>query len=537
MEVNRSRKEFPPPSARKKKMVHTCYSAALKGLEGRIVTVEANSTPASDPKLEIIGLPDTAVRESISRVKSAARVMGVKLLSGSVTVNLAPADIRKEGTVYDLPILFSLLRPEELDRADITRSVFLGELSLSGILRPVPGVLPMALAAAQNGFKCLYVPEENAAEASAAPGISVFPVHDVRQLLDHLHHTKLIEPLVFDDTAFERATLSGVADFSEVKGQETAKKALELAAAGMHNVMLIGPPGSGKSMLAARLPSILPPLTFDEALETSEVYSVAGLGSELNPLIATRPFRSPHHTISATALVGGGTKVQPGEISLAHNGVLFLDEFPEFDPKSRETMRQPLEEHHITITRVSGSATFPCSFMLIAAMNPCPCGYFGHPSRPCVCSPKAKQNYLSRVSGPVLDRIDIQVEVGALNFSDLDTAIASEPSSVIRARVEKAQEFAKSRFAGETLRTGAPLLFNAHMEPQHLEKYCVLTPDARSLLGAAFDRLGLSARGYTRLLKVARTVADFESSDLIGKQHVATAIRMRSLDRKYFGAQ
>ena len=517
-------------------MVQTCYSAALAGIDGRIVTVEANAVQASESKLEIIGLPDTAVKESASRVRSAARVMGVKLIHGHVTVNLAPADIRKEGTVYDLPILLAMLKPEELVRVDLTRSVFLGELSLSGILRPVPGVLPMAIAAAQNGFTQLYVPEENAAEASAAPGISVYPVHDVRELLDHLLGIKPIAPMVFDGTAFTRATLSYGADFSEVKGQEAAKKALELAAAGMHNVILIGPPGSGKSMLAARLPSILPPLTFDEALETSKIYSVAGLGGELKPLISARPFRSPHHTISSTALVGGGTKVQPGEISLAHNGVLFLDEFPEFDPKARETMRQPLEDHHITITRVSGSATFPCSFMLVAAMNPCPCGYFGHPTHPCVCSPKVKQSYLARVSGPVLDRIDIQVEVGALNFSDLDTAVASETSAVLRARIEKAQEFAKARFDGETLRSGAPLLFNAHMEPAHIEKYCVLTPDAKALIGAAFDRLGLSARGYTRLLKVARTVADFEASDLIGKAHIATAIRMRSLDRKYFGA-
>lgn len=517
-------------------MVHTCYSAALKGIDGQIVTVEANAIPCPDSRLEIIGLADTAVKEAAARVRSAARIMGVRLVNGHVTVNLAPADIRKEGTVYDLPILLAMLRPEELLRADLSSSLFLGELSLSGTLRPVPGVLPMALAAAQNGFDSLYVPEENAAEASAAPGIRVYPVRDVRQLLDHLTGGVRIEPVTFDEASFSLASLADIPDFSEVKGQETAKKALELAAAGMHNVILVGPPGSGKSMLAARLPSILPPITFPEALETSKIYSVAGFGSELKPLIACRPFRSPHHTISSTALVGGGVRIQPGEISLAHNGVLFLDEFPEFDPKSRESMRQPLEEHRITITRVSGTATFPCSFMLICAMNPCPCGYFGHPSKPCVCSPKAKQAYLARVSGPVLDRIDIQAEVGALAFSDLDTAVASESSETIRGRVGKAQAFARSRFDGETLRSGEPLTFNGHMEPQHIEKYCVLTPDAKALIGAAFDRLGLSARGYSRMLKVARTVADFEESTLIGKQHVATAIRMRSLDRKYFGA-
>lgn len=516
-------------------MVHTFYSAALHGIDGRIVTVEATSIPSSEYRLEIIGLPDTAVKEAAARVRSAGRDLNLAMQSGKITVNLAPADVRKEGTIYDLPILLSLLRPEELRKADLSDAVFVGELSLDGKLRPVSGALPMALAAARNGFRRFFCPAQNALEASAAPNIEVYPVSDVREILLHVHGMEPIRPVAFPGDDFLRNAFSGAPDFAEVKGQETAKKALEIAAAGMHNALLIGPPGSGKSMLASRLPYILPPLTFAEALESSQIYSVAGLSDQLSPLLSRRPFRSPHHTISSAALAGGGSHVKPGEISLAHNGVLFLDEFPEFDPKARETMRQPMEERTVTISRISGTATFPSSFMLVCAMNPCPCGYYGHPSKPCTCSPKARQNYLSRVSGPVLDRIDIQVEVGALEFDDLDSAVAAEPSASIRARVEKARTFALSRFDGEKLHNGSPLTANAFMEPKHIEKYCVLDADARELIRAAFDRLGLSARGYNRLLKVARTVADFEGSATIGKQHAATAIRLRSLDRKYFG--
>lgn len=517
-------------------MVHTYYSAALRGIEGQIVTVEANAIPSSEYRLEIIGLPDTAVKEAAARVRSAGRNLNLAMKTGKITVNLAPADIRKEGTIYDLPILLSLLRPEEIRKADFSASVFVGELSLSGTLRPVSGVLPMALAAAENGFKNFFCPVENAAEASAAPNINVYPVKDAREILEHFRGTLPITPTVFPGESILSSSFDGAPDFAEVKGQETAKKALEVAAAGMHNVMLIGPPGSGKSMLASRLPYILPPLTFEEAIESSKIYSVAGLSDQLTPLLSRRPFRSPHHNISSAALVGGGTHVQPGEISLAHNGVLFLDEFPEFATKARETLRQPIEDHKVTIARVSGTATFPCSFMLICAMNPCPCGFYGHPSKPCTCSGKSKQTYLGRVSGPVLDRIDIQVEVGALEFDDLHSAVASESSAQIRARVEKARVFALSRFDGERLHSGSPLTANALMEPRHIEKYCVLDDAAKELVRKAFDSLGLSARGYNRLLKVARTVADFEASERIGKQHIATAIRMRSLDRKYFGA-
>ena len=517
-------------------MVQTYFSAALHGIDGQIVTVEATSIPSSEYRLEIIGLPDTAVKEAAARVRSAGRNLNLAMQTGKITVNLAPADIRKEGTIYDLPILLSLLKPEELRRADFSDAVFVGELSLAGELRPVSGALPMALAAAQNGFRRFFCPAQNALEASSAPGIEVYPVTDVREILLHVLGEEPIIPVTFPGDSFLHHAFTGAPDFSEVKGQDTAKKALEVAAAGMHNALLIGPPGSGKSMLASRLPYILPPLTFEESLETSKIYSVAGLSNQLSPLLSRRPYRSPHHNISSAALAGGGSHVQPGEISLAHNGVLFLDEFPEFDTKARETLRQPIEERSVTISRVAGNATFPCSFMLVCAMNPCPCGYYGHPSKPCTCSPKARQSYLSRVSGPILDRIDIQVEIGALDFADLDTAVAAESSASIRARVEKARSFALSRFDGKKLHNGSPLTANAFMEPQHIETFCVLEPGAKELVRAAFDKLGLSARGYNRLLKVARTVADFEESSLIGKQHIATAIRLRSLDQKYFGS-
>ena len=371
------------PGRRKSSSVQTVFSTALHGIDGQIVTVESSGASSPEHRLEIIGLPDTAVKESAARVRSAARHLDIDLLPGKLTVNLAPADIRKEGTVYDLPILLSIIDGKALAGADLSDAVFVGELSLSGELRPISGALPMAIAAAKNGFRRFFCPAENAVEASAAPRIEVYPLHTVSELLLHFGGAKPVSPLAFPGSSFLYRAYENAPDFSEIKGQDTAKKALEVAAAGMHNALLIGPPGSGKSMLASRLPYILPPLTFDEALETSQIYSVAGLTDQLSPLLSRRPFRAPHHTISSAALVGGGTHVQPGEISFAHNGVLFLDEFPEFDQKALETMRQPLEERSVTISRVSGTATFPCSFMLVCAMNPCPCGYYGHPSRPC----------------------------------------------------------------------------------------------------------------------------------------------------------
>lgn len=516
-------------------MISTFYSAAIHGIDGRIVTVEATSAASSQPRMDIIGLPDAAVKESQGRVRAAARALNLSLKKGVLTVNLAPADVRKEGTVYDLPILLSLLDETSFTRMDFSDCCFLGELSLSGELRAVNGVLPMAIAARDAGFKRLFVPEDNASEASAAEGITVYPVKNAIQLVNHFLTSQKIPPTHFEEQDFFSLREEAKLDFADVKGQETAKKALEIAAAGSHNIMLIGPPGSGKSMLASRVPYILPPITLEEAIETSKIYSIAGLSSELNPILTHRPFRAPHHSLSSAALIGGGTNPKPGEISLANNGVLFLDEFPEFDKHACEVLRQPIEERKVTIARVNSTVDYPCSFMLICAMNPCKCGYYGHPTKPCTCSPAARSAYLSRISGPIIDRIDIQVEVGALAFSELDTSAAAESSEKLRERVCKAREFAMSRFDGEKLPNGMPLTCNAHMQPKHIRKYCVPDEDGRELLRSAYDKLGLSARGYDRVLKVARTIADFDESTLIGKAHIALAVRMRTLDRKYFG--
>ena len=509
-------------------------SAAIRGIDGLIVTVEATNSISPNPRIDIIGLPDAAIKESQGRVRSAARACDFSLKKGILNVNLAPADIKKEGTVYDLPILLSLLDIPGFDRLDLSDSCFLGELSLSGELRPVNGVLPMAVAARDAGLRHLYVPADNACEASAACGITVYPVKNAIQLVNHLLSHKKIIPMNFNADDYFAVAGCATLDFADVKGQDGAKKALEVAAAGEHNVLLIGPPGTGKSMLASRVPYILPPITQSESLETSKIYSIAGLTQELTPLLDHRPFRAPHHSLSATALIGGGSNPKPGEISLANNGVLFLDEFPEFDKRSCEVLRQPIEERNVTITRVNATVNYPCSFMLICAMNPCKCGYYGHPTKPCSCTPQSRRNYLSMISGPILDRIDIQVEVNALDFSELDTTVAAESSDKIRRRVSRARAFAMNRFEGEKLANGQPLTCNARMQPKHVRKYCTFDKGGRKILQLAYEKLGLSARGYDRILKVARTIADFDESELINKDHIALAVQMRSLDRKYF---
>lgn len=514
--------------------ISTVYSAAIRGITGQIVTVESTNVASPNPRLDIIGLPDTAIKESQGRVRSAARACDLPLKKGVLTVNLAPADIKKEGTVYDLPILLSLLDMPGLDKIDFTECCFLGELSLSGDLRPITGVLPMALAARDAGFKYLFVPADNAGEASAAYGITVYPVKNAVQLINHFFTRNRITPMEFNKDDFFTITGDTILDFADVKGQDTAKKALEIAAAGEHNVLLIGPPGTGKSMLASRVPYILPPITLNESIETSKIYSIAGLSHELNPLLLHRPFRAPHHSLSPAALIGGGSNPKPGEISLANNGVLFLDEFPEFDKHSCEVLRQPIEDRNVTITRVNATVNFPCSFMLICAMNPCKCGFYGHPTKPCTCTPQSRRNYLSMISGPILDRIDIQVEVNALDFAELDTAVAAESSDKIRRRVSRARRFAMERFDGEYLANGQPLTCNARMQPKHVRKFCVVDESGRDVLQMAYEKLGLSARGYDRILKVARTIADFDESNIIRKDHIALAVQLRSLDRKYF---
>lgn len=508
-------------------MITVVKSVALSGIEGIMVSVEAGASSSNRPRLDIIGLPDTAVKEASGRVYSAARSCCVNLKKGVLTVNLAPADLRKEGSVYDLPILLSITDETKLNLCDLSGKCFVGELSLNGDVRGVNGCLAMAVAARDNGFKEIYVPAVNAGEASAAEGIDVYPVKNVRQLIDHLTGTALIEKTVFDRNDFLNSSVNHPLDFCDVKGQGAAKFAAEIAAAGGHNLLLIGPPGSGKSMIASRIPSILPPLSLREAIECTEIYSVAGLLS--GGLITKRPYRSPHHSASPNALVGGGVVPRPGEISLAHNGVLFLDEFTEFPKVTREALRQPLESRSVTVSRVNNTVTYPASFMLVCAMNPCKCGYYGHPTKECTCSPASRHDYISRVSGPLLDRIDIQTEVPPLDYRDLHCDSETETSAEIRRRVIEAREFAARRFSEKD-----EFISNAALSSSEMRKYCLMSAEAEQTLEKAYKILSLSARGHDRLLKVARTIADIKKSEKIEKAHIAQAIHLRSLDRKYW---
>lgn len=509
-------------------MVRVVATFALNGINGIPVFVEATHNGTSpEPRTNIIGLPDTAVKEAMGRVQAAAKSSHISLFGGSNTVNLAPADVKKEGSSFDLPILLSLIDITKHSLPGLDGKCFAGELSLTGEVRSINGALSMALEAKRRGYREIYLPEMNAAEASAADGIDVYPVRTVSQLYSHLTGGIQIEKTQFDPISFSGETLISAADFADVKGQDAAKKALEIAAAGLHNVLMIGPPGSGKSMLASRLPSILPPLSVSEAIETTQIHSVAGILPGYSQLVTKRPFRSPHHSISVAGLAGGGKSPRPGEISLAHGGVLFLDELPEFDRSAMEVLRQPLEERKINITRVSGSVCFPAAFILVCAMNPCRCGYFGHPTHPCSCSDTSRRSYVSKISGPLLDRIDIQLEIPPLDFSELSQRTPSEPSSAIRARVMKAREFAAKRF-------GDPAMANGFMKSAELRKYCSLDDAGTALMKRAFDALALSARSYDRILRVARTIADFDGSDDIKTPHIALALQLRSLDRKYF---
>ncbi|MCQ2202883.1 MAG: YifB family Mg chelatase-like AAA ATPase [Bacteroidales bacterium] len=511
-------------------MLVKTYGAAVSGIDALTVTMEVDV--CAGVRFFIVGLPDNAVKESEHRIDAAMRVSGWNWPGKQIVINMAPADIRKEGSAYDLPLAIGIIAGnEQISNESLHKYLIMGELSLDGSLVPIKGALPMAMMAKNEGFEGCIFPSENAKEAAIVDGIKIYGAENLKQVAEFLDKGTGMEPVEIDiDEEFRKATGMSDFDFAEVKGQENVKRALEIAAAGGHNILMIGSPGSGKSMMAKRMPSILPPLTMEEALETTKIHSVAGKIKGDTSLLTRRPFRSPHHTISDVALVGGGTYPQPGEISLAHNGVLFLDELPEFKRTVLEVMRQPLEDRTISISRSRFTVEYPASFMLVASMNPCPCGYYNDPARACTCPPGLVKKYLGRISGPLLDRIDLHVEVVPVPFDKLADAPASESSAVIKARVVKAREIQSRRYADYP-----GIHCNAQMTPKMQAKFSQPDEAGQQILKMAMSKLGLSARAYDRILKVARTIADLEGMESIQASHIAEAIQYRSLDRETWG--